>query len=134
MPDYIGSIHVELTAGLPMSFAETRAFSAHAKGILPEEEVAAIKVHLGVRPLAGDVIEGSGGVRKLRWRLGNAGKRAGVRVIYYYHDRDMPIYLLAVYAKSEKLTVNDVEKATMRRFVKELVREYSMRSTPKMIS
>ncbi len=134
MPDYIGSIHVELTSGLPMSFAETRAFSAQAKGILTEDEVAAIKMHLGVRPLAGEIIEGTGGVRKLRWGTAGRGKRSGVRVIHYYHDREIPIDLLAVYAKSERLTLSDVEKAAMRKFVKQVVREYRIRSAPKMIS
>jgi hypothetical protein len=80
------------------------------------------------------MIEGTGGVRKLRWRLGNAGKRSGARVIYYYHDPEMPIYLLAVYSKSEMITLSEVEKAGMKKFVKQLVREYRMRSAPKMIS
>ncbi len=59
--------------------------------------------HLARHPKAGDLMEGTGGVRKLRWHRGTQGKRAGVRVIYYYHDDLMPLYLLTLFAKGDKV-------------------------------
>ena len=59
-------------------------------------------------PKAGDVMEGTGGVRKLRWRRGGQGKSGGVRVIYYYHDDLMPLYLLTLFAKGDKAERNDL--------------------------
>jgi len=52
MPDYIGSIHAVLAAGLPMSVAETRAFSRQAKGLLSEDEIADLKIELALNPTA----------------------------------------------------------------------------------
>ena len=48
----------------------------------------------------GDIIPGSGGIRKLRWRRSGSGKRGGARVIYFFHDAAMPLYLLLVYSKA----------------------------------
>lgn len=47
-------------------------------------------------------MEGTGGVRKLRWRRGGQGKSGGVRIIYYFHDEGMPLYLLTLFAKGER--------------------------------
>ena len=52
----------------------------------------------------------TGGVRKLRWGIRNLGKRVGVRIIYYFHDLNMPLYLLAIYAKGEKVNLNMQER------------------------
>jgi hypothetical protein len=60
-------------------------------------------------PLSGDVIESTGGLRKLRWRLSGRGKRGGARIIYYYHDADMPLYLLLAYSKSAMADVSTTE-------------------------
>jgi hypothetical protein len=134
MPDYIGSVHAMLVTGLPMSVAETRSFSAQVKGVLTEDEIADLKVDLALRPTAGVVMEGTGGIRKYRVACRGRGKRGGARVIYYYHDRDMPIYLLAIYSKSEKIDLSDTEKAIMRKFVEQLVKKHRIRNLPKMIS
>ena len=50
----------------------------------------------------GNVVPGSGGIRKVRWARKGAGKRGGVRVIYYSHPGDGLIWLLTLYAKSSK--------------------------------
>ncbi len=53
-------------------------------------------------PTAGDVIRGSGGLRKLRWLAQGRGKRGGARVIYYFQDAKAQIYLIYGYVKSER--------------------------------
>jgi hypothetical protein len=134
MVDYVGSIHVVLAAGLPMSVAETQTFSNQAKGILSENDIADLKIELALNPTKGVVIPGTGGVRKYRIPHGSKGKSGGARVIHYFHDREMPIYLLAIYSKAEKINLSDVERAMMRKLEKELVTTYRIRDMPKMIS
>lgn len=63
-------------------------------------------------PQAGSVVPGSGGVRKLRWKRANIGKRGGLRVIYYVQDDRGRIWLLTVYGKSVRgnITVKDLRQ------------------------
>ncbi|WP_425907170.1 type II toxin-antitoxin system RelE/ParE family toxin [Nitrobacter sp. TKz-YC02] len=56
-------------------------------------------------------------MRKLRWRAKGQGKRGGARVIYYFRDLNVPVYLLAVYAKGEKLNLTEGEKQEMSKMV-----------------
>jgi len=67
-------------------------------------------VFLAANPRAGDLIQGTGGVRKLRWRRGGRGKSGGVRVIYYFHSVAMPLYLLAVFGKNERANLSKAER------------------------
>ncbi len=57
------------------------------------------------RPDSGDLIPGSGGLRKLRWAAPGRGKSAGYRVIYYWRDHRGQIWLLTIYAKSEAANI-----------------------------
>ncbi|MBN8556294.1 MAG: type II toxin-antitoxin system RelE/ParE family toxin [Proteobacteria bacterium] len=66
--------------------------------------------HLASRPKAGDLMEGTGGVRKLRWRRGDHGKSGGVRVIYYFHDEHMPLYLLTLFAKGDRANLSKAQR------------------------
>ena len=68
---------------------------------LSDDEYAALQQALADNPDAGDVIRGSGGVRKLRWGLAGRGKRGGIRVIYYLRSRQGEIWMLTLYAKNE---------------------------------
>ena len=53
---------------------------------------------------AGDLMQGTGGIRKLRWAMSGGGKSGGVRVIYYFHSESMPLFLLSLFGKMKKLT------------------------------
>jgi len=53
-------------------------------------------------PKADDIVQGTGGVCKLRWGKVGRGKSGGVRVIYYFHDERLPLYLLTLFAKNEQ--------------------------------
>ncbi len=72
-------------------------------------------------PKAGDLIRGTGGVRKLRWRRGGKGKSGGVRVIYYFHSERMPLYLLTVFAKNEREDLSQAECNDLASLVDTLV-------------
>ncbi len=57
----------------------------------------------------------SGSLRKVRWSRAGSGKRGGVRVIYFYHDANRPLYLLLVYAKATREDLSADEKRTVRK-------------------
>jgi len=88
-----------------LTFIETRLFTSLIQQYLADDEYSALQQALITRPDAGDVIRGSGGVRKLRWGVAGRGKRGGVRVIYYLMSRRDEIWMLTVYAKNEEASI-----------------------------
>lgn len=84
-----------------LTFIETKLFTQLVSHYLSDDEYAALQHAIIANPEAGDVIRGSGGVRKLRWGLGGRGKRGGVRVIYYLRLRQEQVWMLTIYAKNE---------------------------------
>ena len=81
-------------------FIEAPKFTELIQSHLNDEEYAALQWLLLERPDAGDIVPGSGGVRKIRWGLRGKGKRGGIRVIYYWKTADDEIWLLTLYAKN----------------------------------
>jgi mRNA-degrading endonuclease RelE of RelBE toxin-antitoxin system len=84
-----------------LTFVETKLFTRLIGQYLSDEEYAALQQALMANPTAGDVIRGSGGVRKVRWVVQGRGKRGGIRVIYYLRLQQSTIWMLTVYAKNE---------------------------------
>lgn len=82
------------------TFVETRLFTKLVQEYLSDDEYGALQQALVANPEAGDVIPGSGGVRKLRWSIAGRGKRGGIRVIYYLRSRQGQIWMLTLYAKN----------------------------------
>ena len=83
-----------------VTFVETKLFTKLVQQYLTDDEYATLQQSLIVNPEAGDVIPGSGGVRKLRWGVAGRGKRGGLRVIYFLRLRQGEIWMLTLYAKS----------------------------------
>ena len=79
---------------------------------------------LAANPDAGEIIPGTGGGRKLRWGVKGRGKRGGVRVIYYYHNELLPLFLLNVFAKNEKANLTHAERNKMRMLLPRLIAGY----------
>lgn len=81
--------------------------------------------YIAENPEAGEIIFGTGGARKIRW-TGNshAGKRGGVRVVYYHHDSSIPIFLFTVYPKNEKDNLSQTDRNTLKLIIKKLVKTY----------
>lgn len=88
------------------TFIELPLFTRYARDYFSDEELAALQRHLSKDSKAGDVVPGSGGVRKLRWSRAGMGKRGGVRVLYYVQDAKGRIWLLTVYAKSAQENIS----------------------------
>lgn len=84
-----------------LTFVETRLFSSLVQQYLSDDEYSALQREVMANPEAGDVIRGSGGVRKLRWGVAGRGKRGGLRIIYYLRTRQGEVWMLTLYAKNE---------------------------------
>lgn len=82
------------------SFIETRLFTRLVSEYLSDDEYRELQKALIADPVAGDVVPGSGGVRKLRWRAAGRGKRGGYRVIYFARVAEGVIWMLTMYPKN----------------------------------
>ena len=100
-----------------MIFIEIASFTEDLKGLLSDDEYRAFQQFLAAKPDIGDVIRGTGGVRKVRWAQAGRGKRGGVRVIYYWAASAHQIRLLMIYPKSLKADLNKAEKAALKKIV-----------------
>lgn len=103
------------------TIAETSEYLRRADKLLTESERSDVVAYLAVHPKAGDLMEGTGGVRKLRWARGGRGKSGGVRIIYYVHSEAMPLYLLTLFAKSERANLSKAERNDLAALVVTLV-------------
>ena len=84
------------------TIVETVSFQAQAADLWSEDELATFIDWLALNPLAGEVVPGTQGARKIRWTAKGKGKRSGARVIYFNRLELGFIVLLAVYAKNEQ--------------------------------
>lgn len=85
-----------------MVFIETPIFYRRVQQYMEDEDYAEMQAYLTLQPGAGKVIQGMGGMRKLRWAGSGRGKRGGLRVIYYWWVAKDRISLLLVYPKNEQ--------------------------------
>src|ERR1017187_5260021 len=111
-----------------MAVVETEEFLNRSKAILTETERSLLVAHLGTNPEAGQLVPGTGGVRKIRWATSGQGKRGGARVIYYYYNQSMPLFALDIYAKNEKPNLSEADKRSLKRLLPILVSRYIKRS------
>lgn len=123
---WISFVEAQQTGHLPVRIIETCSFRKDASRVLSDEELIELQVHIATNPKAGAVIPGTDGVRKLRYPLKSRGKgkQGGARVIYYYEDEDLPIFLLAFYTKGEKANLSMAERNLVKKSVGEIVAEY----------
>jgi hypothetical protein len=108
----------------PISVVETPEFLSATRKLLIEEERTVLVDYLAYNPAAGDVVPGTGGVRKLRWALEGRGKSGGARVIYFYHSAGMPLFALTAYAKNERSDLSQQEVNDFKLFTSALVKRY----------
>jgi hypothetical protein len=112
-----------------VEFIEAPAFTQLLPEYLTDDEYSDLQLYLANNPEAGDVIQGTGGFRKLRWadpRRGQ-GKRGGVRVVYYYFDQDQRIWFLTMYGKNEASDLIAKEKRLLKAAVDEEKRQRAQR-------
>jgi hypothetical protein len=100
--------------------AETPEYLRRAERLLSPAERMEVVGFLAANPRAGDLMQGTGGVRKLRWGRGGRGKSGGVRVIYYFHSEAMPLYLLTVFGKNQQANLSRAERNDLAALVQML--------------
>ena len=84
------------------TFIESSVFERICPIYLDDDEYAELQQHMMLNPEAGEVVQGSGGVRKLRWARRGMGKRGGLRVIYFVTLEPNEFWMLTMYSKSKK--------------------------------
>jgi len=107
-----------------LTIAELPEYIRRAEKLMSAAERLDIVNYLAAYPKAGHLMEGTGGVRKLRWGRGAQGKSGGVRVIYYVHSNSMPLYLLTLFAKSERANLSKAERNALADMVELLAQHW----------
>ena len=102
-----------------MIFNESPVFTEDVKQLLTDESYAHLQLHLAEYPFAGDLIRGTGGLRKVRWASGDKGKSGGVRVIYFHVVADAQIRMILIYKKGIKDDLTPKEKTVLRKLNEE---------------
>ena len=87
------------------TFIESAVFERLCALYLDDDEYAELQQFMMETPAAGQVVPGSGGVRKLRWKRKGMGKRGGLRVIYYVRYQPNEFWMLTLYAKAKQENV-----------------------------
>jgi hypothetical protein len=112
-----------------VTVVETREFQQRAATRMSEAERQEFITFIAGHPNDGVVMVGTGGVRKSRWGVGSRGKSGGVRIVYYYHNPTMPIFLLTIFAKNERGNLSQHDKNILQQVVTEIVRTYATQPT-----
>jgi hypothetical protein len=115
---------MEYSENVLMTLVEFADFTRFAAKHLSADEADALKSFLAANPEEGVIIQGTGGIRKLRWAAKGKGKSGGVRVIYYYHNRNMPLLLLNGFAKNEMENIRKAARNAYQKMVPLLVQHY----------
>ncbi|MDE0450000.1 MAG: type II toxin-antitoxin system RelE/ParE family toxin [Spirochaetaceae bacterium] len=104
---------------------ETPAYLAAARRVLSQDEQDGVASVVAENPTAGVAI--GGGVRKMRFARSGGGKRGGVRVIFLFSGVDIPVFLLALFAKNEKVSLSPRERSALITAAKRIAEDYRRR-------
>jgi hypothetical protein len=108
-----------------LTFIESPMFTQQIPALMSDEEYAAFQLALAERPDMGDVIQGLGGLRKVRWRARGKGSRGGARVIYLLLVGPEIIYLFYAYTKGRMPDLNAEQKRRLRTAVEAIKKEFA---------
>ena len=106
------------------TIVELSFYQKRAETLLDKEERQAIIDYLASHPDAGDIMQGTGGIRKLRWKRGWSGKSGGVRVVYFYRNLKTPLFLLTIYAKGEQENLTKAERNSWKKMIELMASHY----------
>lgn len=105
--------------------AEMPEYIKQASDCMDEASRESFINYIAQNPLDGDLIPETGGARKIRWTSNqHQGKRGGARIIYYYYNQHMPIFLFTAYAKNERANLTKEEKKILKSIIKSIVKIY----------
>ena len=100
-----------------MVIIETSIFTRLIQDMMSDDDYRLLQEALIMRPDTGDVIRGSGGLRKVRWKLEGAGKSGGVRIIYYWVTADDEIRMVYAYRKSHQATLTPAQLSSLKQII-----------------
>lgn len=106
------------------TIVELPEFQRKTDKLLSNSERLSIINYLAAHPASGDIMQGTGGIRKLRWSAQGKGKSGGVRVIYYYHNESIPLFLLTLFGKGEKANLSKSERNDLAKLTSLLIKNY----------
>lgn len=98
-------------------FKETPVFTKLISGLLSDEEYKELQLHLIENPESGDLIQGTGGLRKVRWAKHDTGKSGGIRIIYYWITEKNQIFMLLAYPKGVQESLSAKQKNQLKKLV-----------------
>lgn len=110
------------------TIVELPEYKKRVEKLLSEDENKQIINYLAEHPKAGVLMQGTGGIRKLRWAKEGSGKSGGVRVIYYYHSEEIPLFMLSLFGKNEKANLSKAECNVLNKLTKILADSYGRQS------
>ena len=102
-----------------LTVIETPLFQRQWPLYWTEDEFNSFAAYLAEHPDSGDVVPGSGGIRKVRWKRTGSGKSGGVRVIYFTRLTEGEIVLLTLYAKAKLDNLTGPQLKEIRRALEE---------------
>lgn len=114
---------------IPQVIVETPTYLHAVEEFWDVNTQTEFKNFIAVNFMLGDIIPNTGGLRKIRWRGKNSGKRGGVRVIYYFYNENFPIYLLFAYPKNVQTDLTEHEKKLLRQLVSQLKNSFRSKET-----
>lgn len=106
-----------------MVFIESKLFERLRADYLDDEQYRNLQNFLMANPLSGDVIKGTGGLRKLRWQLKDKGKQGGMRVIYLFLDKKQHCHFLTMYAKNTMSDLTDKQRKQLKQLTEAIKHE-----------
>lgn len=105
-------------------FVEAPDFTRQVTELLEDEDYARLQAYLAQHPGVGDVMEGTGGLRKVRVAMAARGKSAGARVIYYHFVPQSHIAMLMIFARNEREDLAPEHRKALRKIVETWKRHY----------
>ena len=102
-----------------MVIVEFPNFTKAITALMSDDEYRQLQAALVENPALGKLLQGTGGLRKLRWSLPGRGKRGGVRIIYYWWVRRKQLLMLLAYPKNVQAELTDTQRRLLAKLVEE---------------
>jgi len=110
---------------VPMiTIVELPEYIRTSEKLMDAEERENVINHIARNPRAGVLIKGTGGIRKMRWARKGMGKSSGARIIYFYYNESIPIFMLTAFGKNEKTNLTKAERNDLAKLTTLLVKSY----------
>ena len=109
---------------MQITIVELPEFIKKSDKLLSDGERNKLVYYLSLHPKSGIILEGTRGLRKLRWASKGKGKSGGLRIIYFYHNNHIPLFLLTLFAKGEKANANKAERNELAKLANILISNY----------